>query len=358
MGQNPSTAVPSAFIEVSPPLLTCHIKFQTRLNTDLRQRKSEMATLSVPPVLTSPRDDATQLYRAFKGFGCDTAAVVNILAHRDATQRSLIEQEYRTMYSEDLSKRLASELSGDVKRAMLFWMPDPAARDATMVRQALSGDIIDVKAATEVICSRTSTQIQHFKQIYHARFHAYLEHDIEYQASGDHKKLLLAYVNAMRYEGPEVDKAMAEHDAKSLYKAGEKKLGTDEKTFIRIFSERSRAHLAAVSSSYHSMYGNSLKKAIKSETSGNFEFALLTILQCAENPGKYFAKVLHKAMKGMGTDDSTLTRVIVTRAEIDMQFIKAEYQKKYGKTLNDAVHSETSSHYRTFLLSLLGAAHR
>ena len=69
-------------------------------------------------------------------------------------------------------------------------------------------------------------------------------------------------------------------------------------------------------------------------------------------------QMLHKAMKGMGSDDSTITRVIVTRAEIDLQYIKAEYQKKYGKSLNDAVHSETSSHYRTFLLALLGATHR
>lgn len=59
-------------------------------------------------------------------------------------------------------------------------------------------------------------------------------------------------------------------------------------------------------------------------------------------------------MKGIGTDDTTLTRVIVTRAEIDMVYIKAEYHKKYGKALHEAVHSETSSHYRTFLLSLLG----
>ncbi|KAG6405498.1 hypothetical protein SASPL_133088 [Salvia splendens] len=317
-----------------------------------------MATLSVPPVLTSPRDDAAALYRAFKGFGCDTAAVINILAHRDAMQRALIEQEYKTIYSEELTKRLASELRGDIERAILLWMPDPAVRDATVVRKALSGDVIDLKAATEVICSRTSTQIQHFKQIYHAKFHAYLEHDIEYQASGDLKKLLLAYASAPRYEGPEVDRGLAEHDAKSLFKAGEKKLGTDEDTFIRIFAERSRAQLAAISSAYHSMYGNSLKKAVKRETSGNFELGLLTILQCAENPGRYFAKILHKAMKGMGTDDKTLTRVIVTRAEIDLQYIKAEYQKKYGKSLNDAVQSETSSHYRTFLLALLGATHR
>lgn len=316
-----------------------------------------MATLTVPPVLTSPRDDAIQLYRAFKGLGCDTAAVINILGHRNAMQRNLIQQEYRAMYSEDLNKRLASELRGNVERAILLWMHDPATRDATTVKKALSGDIIDLKAATEVICSRTSTQIQQFKQIYYTIFGVLLENDIEFRASGDHKKLLLAYVQTPRYEGPEVDRFMVENDAKALFKAGEKRLGTDEKTFIKIFSERSRAHLAAVSHAYHNTYGNSLKKAVKKETSGNFEYGLLTILQCAENPGKYFAKVLHKAMKGLGTNDSTLIRVIVTRSEIDMQYVKAEYRKKYGKTLNDAVHSETSGHYRTFLLSLLGPNH-
>ncbi|KAM6568061.1 hypothetical protein CsatB_016046 [Cannabis sativa] len=312
-----------------------------------------MSTLTIPPSLTSPRDDAILLYRAFKGFGCDSAAVINVLAHRDQTQRVLIQQEYKSMYSEDLSKRLASELSGKLEIAVLLWMHDPAGRDALIVKQALNPDILDLQGATEVICSRTPSQIQHFKQIYYSKFGVYLENDIENYTSGDHKMLLLAYVSTQRYEGPEIDREMAVNDAKHLYKAGEKKLGTDEKTFIHIFSQRSRSNLVAVASAYRDMYG-SLKKAIKSETSGYFEHGLLTILRCAENPPKYFAKVLYKAMKGFGTNDTTLIRVIVTRTEIDMQYIKAEYLKKYKKPLNDAVHSETSSHYRTFLLSLLG----
>nr|KAJ0218282.1 hypothetical protein LSAT_V11C300144320 [Lactuca sativa] len=166
--------------------------------------------------------------------------------------------------------------------------------------------------------------------------------------------MLIAYISMPRSEGPDVDRTVVEQDAKALFNAGEKRLGTDERTFRSIFSERSRPHMDAVSSAYKNMFGNTLKKAIKSETSGNFEYALVTILQSAENPGKYFAKVLRKAMKGLGTDDKTLTRVIVTRTEMDMQYIKAEYYKKYGKTLTDAVHSETSGNYRTFLLSLLG----
>ncbi|KAL9244838.1 hypothetical protein vseg_018559 [Gypsophila vaccaria] len=316
-----------------------------------------MSTLVVPPIALSPRDDAVLLHKAFKGFGCDTAAVINTLAHRDATQRGFIQHEFRAMYHEDMLKRLSKELSGKLEDAVLLWMQDPASRDAVVVRQALDANNLDLRAVTEVICSRTPSMIQTFKQIYLQRFGSYLEHDLERHASGDHKKLLLAYASIQRYEGFEVDPMIVQNDAKDLYKAGEKRLGTDENTFIRIFCERSKAHLAAVDAAYKSMYGHSLEKVIKKETSGHFMYGLLTIVRCAENPAKYFAKVLRRAMKGLGTDDTTLIRVIVTRTEIDMQYIKAEYEKKYKKPLVDAVHSETSGNYRKFLLALLGSTH-
>lgn len=61
------------------------------------------------------RSDCEMLFFFWSGLGCDTAAVINILAHRNAMQRALIEQEYKTIYSEELSKRLASELRGDIE---------------------------------------------------------------------------------------------------------------------------------------------------------------------------------------------------------------------------------------------------
>lgn len=50
-------------------------------------------------------------------------------------------------------------------------------------------------------------------------------------------QLLLSYIGTQRYEGFDVDRETVLKDAKSLYKSGEKKLGTDEKAFIHIFSE-------------------------------------------------------------------------------------------------------------------------
>ncbi|KAH7851473.1 hypothetical protein Vadar_012137 [Vaccinium darrowii] len=312
---------------------------------------------SVPPELTSKaREDAIQLHRAFEGWGCDAPTIVKVLAHRSATQRALIRREYKTKFSEDLDKRLSKELrlSADLKRAVLLWMHDSATRDAVLVRQGLTEKLtLKLNVAIEVICSRTPSQIEQLKKAYRPLFGSYLEQDIESHALGDNKKLLLAYVSKSRSEGTKVDATMVNKDANALFKDGEYKLGTNEETFIRIFSERSWAHLAAVNAAYRSMYVNSLRKAVKHETSWNFKCALLTILQCAENPAKYFAKVLHKAMDRLGTDEKTLSRIIVSRAEIDIQQIKAEYLKKYRKSLSDEVHSETSGNYRAFLLSLL-----
>ncbi|RDY01854.1 Annexin D5, partial [Mucuna pruriens] len=351
-------------------------------------RRLAMSTLSVPPVIPLPREDAVKLHKAFKGLGCDTSKVIKILAHRNVEQRSLIQQEYENNYSELLSKRISKELRGHVKKAMVLWLHDPATRDAKVARKALTTPVVDNQAITEVICSRTPSQIRKLKDVYQSTYYTPLEKDIESHTSGHYKKvldpsptpailllgfwiLLLAYINTPRYEGPELDPIMVEQDAKQLYKSGEKRLGTDEKMFIKIFSEQSSAHLAAVNYAYINQYGHSLEKAIKKETSGSFESGLLTILRCASDPAMYFAKFLHahkiimctvdilqilrKSMKGVGTDDSRLTRVIVTRTEIDMYYIKIAYYKKYGKPLTHAVRSDTSGHYKDFLLNLIGS---
>lgn len=55
------------------------------------------------------------------------------------------------------------------------------------------------------------------------------------------------------------------------------------------------------------------------------------------NRPKYFADRLEVAMKGWGTDDSALIRIIVSRCEIDLANIKHEYEKIYGRTLLSAV---------------------
>lgn len=65
-----------------------------------------------------------------------------------------------------------------------------------------------------------------------------------------------------------------------------------------------------------------------------------------------FLKELHEAIDGLGTDDSTLIRIIVSRSEIDLGSIKAEYERIYDRTLLSAV-KVTQSHNSKHLFSPL-----
>lgn len=56
-----------------------------------------------------------------------------------------------------------------------------------------------------------------------------------------------------------------------------------------------------------------------------------------QSPAAFFASRLFNAVKGMGTDDNTLIRVIVSRSEIDLGEIKQEFERMYDRTLLSAV---------------------
>ena len=79
----------------------------------------------------------------------------------------------------------------------------------------------------------------------------------------------------------------------------------------------------------------------------------MTIVYANHNPPEYFATRVHDAVKGLGTKDNLLIRVLVSRSEIDMPQIKESYKDKFDKDMYEDVKNDTSGDYRTLLLGII-----
>ncbi|XP_075684081.1 annexin A13 [Rhinoderma darwinii] len=297
--------------------------------------------------------DAKKLHKACKGMGTDEKAIIEILANRSSNQRQEVKQKFKTMYGKDLDGVLKSELSGKFETTALALLDRPCEFDAREIRKAMKGAGTNESLLIQILCTRVNQQIKSIKEAYKKLFDRDLESDVKSETSGYFRKILISLLQANRDEGLDINQDLAGQDAKRLYEAGEGRWGTEESEFNVILATRNYMQLRATFKAYEILHGKNIEDAIKSETSGDVKKAYLTIVQCTKDCQGYFAKKLNKAMKGAGTDEDALIRILVTRAEIDLETIKQRYQELYKKSLSDAVKSDTSGDFCKLLLALL-----
>ena len=303
----------------------------------------------------SSQADAEALRNAMKGFGTDEEALIKIVANRTNQQRMAIKDAYKTAYGRDLISDLKSELRGKLEDAMIALFTEPIEYDCDSLKNAMKGAGTDEDSLIEIITSRPNWMLNKIKQKYKEKYKKDLESAIKSETSGDLQRLLISILQCKRSENNNPNQAECEAQAKELFDAGEAKWGTDSAVFNKIFTGCSPVEIACIAREYHKIAGHTILDAINKEFSGNAKKALRSIVYATISPSEYFATRVKDAIKGFGTNDHLLIRVLVTRDEIDMPQIKQYYKQLYGKDMLDAIKGDCSGAYRDLLIEL--AAH-
>lgn len=312
--------------------------------------KNEGTVTAAPNFI--PSGDAGVLEKAIKTKGVDENTIIEILVKRSNDQRQQIKEAYQQASGKTLESALKSALKGDLEDVVLALLKTPSQYDAEQLKHAMKGLGTDEETLIEILASRTNVEIEGIKAAYKKDYKKDLEDDIKSDTSGDFRKALLELCKAGRTEA--VVEQLVDSDARTLYEAGEGRKGTDCSAFIEILTTRSAPHLRRVFERYSKYSKVDVAKAIDLEMKGDIESCLTAVVKCAGSRPAFFAEKLYLAMKGKGTRKQILTRIMVSRSEIDMKKIKEEYKKNYGKTLYQDILDDTKGDYEKILLALCG----
>ncbi|KAJ8282738.1 hypothetical protein COCON_G00052570 [Conger conger] len=298
--------------------------------------------------------DAETLYNAMKGMGSDKETILDLVSSRSNAQRQEIAVAYKSLYGKDLIGDLKYELTGKFERLIVCLMRPPAYHDAKEIRDAIKGVGTNEKCLIEILASRTNKQIHDMAAAYKDAYGSDMEADTVGDTSGHFKKMLVVLLQGTRDESGVVNADLVGEDSRELYAAGEEQWGTDEASFIMLLGNRSIYHLRMVFDEYQQLTEKSIEDSIKSELSGDFERLMLAVVQCIRSVPMFFAKRLYKAMKGLGTADNTLIRIMISRSELDMLDIRECFRLQYEKSLYNMIKDDTSGVYKRTLLQLCG----
>ena len=296
--------------------------------------------------------DVETLRKAMKGAGTDEKAIIKLIANRNNTQRQQMKAYYNQKYNRDLVFDLKEELSGKFEDAVLALFDDPYIYDAKSLHKAMVGMGTDEDTCIEILCTRPNWYLKNINTAYMNLYGKELINDIKSDFSGNLKKIMTSLLSYSRSENDNPDLKTIEQYAQQLIKGGIKRLGTDEKLFIDILTKCSTKELQQLSQIYQKRAGESLLKSIDKEFSGDLKKTLKTIIYANTTPSEYFASRVKEAIKGSGTNDKLLMRILITRDEVDMPRIKESYKKLYGKDMIQDIKNDTSGDYKNLLVEL------
>lgn len=293
-----------------------------------------------------------QFHDALCGASVDQNQIVNILSSTTNLDRQIIRRYYKKLYNIPIQTDIQSKLSSSLKDLTIDLFDLSYEFDARELHRSLTSFTADEYTLIEIFVTRPKSHIDLIQRIYKKFYKTSLEEDILKLKTKDFAQFLLAMMATPRPTQQTISINNAYSIAKEIIKNGIKIYGTNVQLFKEVFVEKSREDLILICRAFFELYKKSLYDSIESEISGRNRKLIKGILFGIITPAQWFSKKAFKSMKGLGTDENTLNRILVSRAEIDMDAIREYYFIDNNTDIKNDINGDTSGAYGQILMNL------
>ena len=283
-------------------------------------------------------------------------AVIQVVKNSDLEKRLQISIYYSETYGKSLYSELKTKLNGNFKALAIHLFIHPITFCAKLLKKGLKSFGSDEDIILEVLTSHNQEEIRQIESAFKVETGKDLIKEIEKNFSGALKKNLINLVTTGREIVSEPQKDKCEKLADLLISVGEGNWAGDENIFKEVFIKCSGEELILIGRFYYKKTGNNMLDIIDKKITGKNKTLLKEVLFNNIIPQELYAEKIYNAIKGVGTNNSLLSRVLVLRNEIDMDEINEYYKDKYKQDMKDDIIGDTSGNYQKLCLIL--AKHR
>ena len=282
-------------------------------------------------------------------------AIIQVVVNTDLEKRLKICMYYSETYGKSLYSELKTKLSGHFKALAIHLFIHPITFYAKLLKKGLNSFGGDEDIVLEALTSHNQEEIHQIESAFKIETGKELTKEIEKNFSGVLKKNLINLITTPRTEGESEqlpDHQKCEKLADLLISVGEGNWAGDENIFKQVFIQSSGEELILIGRFYFKKTGKNMLDVIDKKISGKNKILLKEVLYNNIIPQELYADKIYNSIKGLGTNNSLLSRVLVLRHEIDMDEINEFYKDKYKSDMKDDISGDTSGNFQKLCLIL------
>ncbi len=279
-------------------------------------------------------------------------AIIKVVENSNLEKRLQICLYYSETYGKSLYSELKTKLSGHFKALVIHLFIHPITFYAKLLKKGLKSFGGDEDIILEALSFPNKEEMNQIESCFKTETGKDLIQEIEKNFSGVLKKNLINLISTPRGESHTPNPNKCEKLADLLISVGEGNWAGNDDIFKEVFIKSSGEELILIGRFYYKKTGKNMLDIIEKKITGKNKILLKEVLYNNIIPQELYAEKIYNSIKGLGTNNSLLARVLVLRHEIDMDEINEFYKDKYKKEMKDDIIGDTSGNFQKLCLLL------